>query len=136
LLFTNCVYHASYCKHFSQSSGLIKAGINLANVSVTEDGRVVDAKSLTLFQIGLVGDVPLAENILSLQSGILFTGKCTKTAVGGDPAGDFYSKATTNPYYLEVPVSLIAKLPIGGDSKLFIGRGAYGAIGIAGKNKN
>ncbi len=59
-------------------SGQIRAGINLANVSVNDNGRVEDANSLTSFHAGIIGDFPLAGNFLSLQPGILFTGKGSK----------------------------------------------------------
>jgi hypothetical protein len=125
------------CSFFSasaQSSGQLRAGVNLANVSVTDDGHVNDAKMLTSFQVGFIGDLPLAGSILSVQPGILFTGKGSKTE-SGNPNGSFYSKATSNPYYVEIPVSLVAKLPLGGGSRFFVGGGAYGAIGVAGKTK-
>ena len=118
----------------AQSSGQLRAGVNLANVSVTDDGHVDDARTLTSFQVGFIGDVPLAGNVLSLQPGLIFTGKGAKTE-SGNPDGAFYSKATTNPLYIEVPVNLVAKLPLGGGSKFFVGGGAYGAIGVAGKTK-
>ena len=118
----------------AQSGGQIRAGINVANISVTDDGRVNDAKALTSFQVGILGDVPLATNLFSLQTGIIFSGKGAKTE-SGNPSSTPYYKATTNPYYLEVPVNFIVKAPIGSDSKFFIGAGPYGAIGVGGKNK-
>jgi hypothetical protein len=125
---------SSFLSASAQSSAQLRAGVNLSNVSVTSDGHVDDAKMLTSFQVGIVGDVPLAGNLLSLQPGILFTGKGSKTEAG-NPNGNFYSKATTNPYYIEVPLNLVAKLPLGSDSRFFVGGGAYGAIGVAGKTK-
>lgn len=116
----------------AQSSGHIRAGINLANVSVTENGRVNDANMLTSFQVGIIGDLPIAGSVLSVQPGILFTGKGSKTE-SGNPNGSFYSKATSNPKYIEVPVNLVAKLPLGSDSRFFVGGGAYGAVGVGGK---
>ena len=55
-------------------SGQIRAGVNLANVSVTDNGRVNESNQLTSFQVGLVGDIRLGASPLSLQSGILYTG--------------------------------------------------------------
>jgi hypothetical protein len=111
----------------------IQGGINLANVSVTDNGNVDEAKSLTSFQAGIVGDIPFA-GFLSLQPGLIFTGKGAKTQ-SGDPASANYYKATTNPYYLELPVNLVLKAPLGGGNKFFFGAGPYVAMGIAGKNK-
>jgi hypothetical protein len=59
----------------------IKAGVNLANVSVADDGNVDDANMLTSFQVGITGDVHLA-SILYLQPGIFFTGKGSKLEIG------------------------------------------------------
>ncbi len=117
----------------AQSSGQLRVGLNLANVSVTDNGRVNDANMLTSFQVGFVGDAHLA-SIVYLQSGLLFTGKGAKTQSGSSSSANYY-KATTNPYYLELPVNLLLKAPLGGDNKFFIGAGPYLAMGIAGKNK-
>jgi hypothetical protein len=116
-----------------KTSAILRGGLNLANVSINENGRIDDAKTLTSFQVGIIGDINLAE-FLALQPGLLLTGKGTKTQ-DGDPSDANYFKATTNPIYLEVPLNLILKGPIGGDAKIFGGAGPYLAIGIAGKNK-
>lgn len=116
-----------------KSSAQIKGGLNLANVSVSDDGNVDDAKMLTSFQVGFVGDVPLG-GIAYFQPGLLLTGKGTK-AQSGDPSTATYFKSTTNPLYLEIPANLIFKFPLGTDNKFFVGAGPYLGIGIAGKNK-
>ncbi len=59
----------------------LKAGVNLANVSITDDGSVDDANMLTSFHVGILGDVRLA-SILHLQPGIFFTGKGSKLEIG------------------------------------------------------
>ena len=111
----------------------IKAGVNLANVSVADDGTVDDANMLTSFQVGITGDVHLA-SILYLQPGVFFTGKGSKLEIGR-PTENFYAKQTTNPFYIEVPVNFVIKLPFNDESHFFFGAGPYGAIGIAGKAK-
>jgi hypothetical protein len=111
----------------------IKAGVNLANVSVDDDGNVDDANMLTSFQVGITGDVHLA-SILYLQPGIFFTGKGSKLEIGR-PTENFYAKQTTNPFYIEVPVNFVIKLPFNDESHFFFGAGPYGAVGIAGKAK-
>lgn len=116
-----------------QGSTQIKAGINLANVSTTDDGRVTDANQLTSFHVGLVSDIPLG-SVLSFQPGILFTGKGAKTQ-SGDASTNNYSKATTNPFYIEVPANLVFKAPIGTNAKLFFGAGPYLGVGVSGKTK-
>ena len=52
----------------------LKAGVNLANVSTTDDGNYDDANMLTSFHVGILGDVRLG-GIFHLQPGIFFTGK-------------------------------------------------------------
>ena len=116
-----------------KSRAILRGGLNLANVSITDNGRIDDANTLTSFQAGIIGDINLA-GFVSLQPGILITGKGTKTQ-DGSPSDANYFKATTNPIYLEVPLNLVFKGPVGPDTKFFAGAGPYLAIGIAGKNK-
>ena len=116
-----------------KGTAILRGGLNLANVSVTDNGRIDDAKTLTSFQVGIIGDISLAE-FIALQPGIVVTGKGTKSQ-DGDPSDANYFKATTNPIYLEVPLNLVFKGPIGPDTKFFAGAGPYLAIGVSGKNK-
>ena len=115
-----------------KSSAILRGGVNLANVSITKDGGIDDAKMLTSFQAGIIGDINIT-TFLALQPGIVFTGKGTKTQRGNEGDANFY-RATSNPYYIEVPVNLVFKTPTG-SSNFFIGAGPYFAMGIAGKNK-
>jgi hypothetical protein len=114
-------------------NGQFRAGINLANVSVTDDGRIEEANSLTSFQVGLLGDAKLV-GPLFVQSGIIFSGKGSKTQSGNENTTTYY-KATTNPMYIEVPANLLFKLPVSTDSKFIVGAGPYVGIGVGGKNK-
>lgn len=115
-----------------KSSAILRGGINFANVSVTDNGSVDDAKMLTSFQVGIIGDLNIAP-FLALQPGIVFTGKGTKSQSGTQGSANWY-RATSNPYYIEMPVNLVFKTPTG-PVKFFAGAGPYIAIGIAGKNK-
>ena len=117
----------------AQSGLTVKAGINLANVSVTDTGRVDDANALTSFQVGVTGDVHLG-GPMYLQPGIFYTGKGSKVQ-NGDPSSYPYYKATSNPKYIEVPLNVVFKAPIGGETKFFAGAGPYLGVGINGKNK-
>jgi hypothetical protein len=117
----------------AQSSARIVAGVNLANVSVTPDGRINKAHELASFQVGIVADAHLG-SILYLQPGILFTGKGSKVE-SDDPNSSDYYRATANPYYIEIPFNLVFKLPASGGNKVFFGVGPYAAIGVSGKNK-
>jgi hypothetical protein len=116
------------------AQGQLRAGINLANVSVDENGRVEDANSLTSYQVGFISNIQLAGGIVSLQPGILFTGKGSKIQ-RGTAGQNGYFKQTTNPMYIEVPVNLVVKMPIGLSNKFFVGAGPYLGVGVSGKNK-
>ena len=68
----------------------------------------------------------------TFQPGIIFSGNGTKTQAGqtSDPT---YFRATSNPYYVEIPANFIFKTP--GPIKIFFGGGPYIAMGVAGRNK-
>jgi Outer membrane protein beta-barrel domain len=112
---------------------ILRGGLNLANITVTEGGRVDDAKTLASFQAGFIGDISLGQ-FVSLQPGLLVTGKGSKTQ-SGEPSDANYFKATTNPIYIEVPLNLVLKFGANGGPNFFAGAGPYLAVGIAGKNK-
>jgi hypothetical protein len=131
----------SYCVCFSLATGSalaqsaqIKAGLNLANISVSDDGSVDDAKQLASFHVGIIADVPLGTGLLSFQPGLLFTGKGSET-MSGSTASSNYSKQTFNPKYIEIPANFVFKLPLGKEYKFFAGAGPYLGIGVGGKNK-
>lgn len=112
-------------------SARVQAGVNLANVSVTDDGRVDDANMLTSFQVGIIGDIPLGTN-LAFEPGIVYTGKGSKVQKG-QPGDNAYFKQTTNPFYFEVPANLVFKFPFATESHFFVGAGPYLGIGVSGK---
>ena len=115
-----------------KSSAILKGGVNFANVSVNDNGGVDDAKTLTSFQVGIIADLNVAK-CLAIQPGLLFTGKGSKTQSGNEGDANWF-RATSNPYYLEIPVNIVFKTPTG-PVKFFAGAGPYLGIGIAGKNK-
>lgn len=120
----------------AQDSGVqLRAGVNLANVSVTPNGRVDDANGLTSFQVGILGNIPLGTSVLSLQPGLLFTGKGSKIQEGDPSSSGRWYRQTNNPFYLEVPVNLLLRAPLGSSTRIFVGAGPYVAMGIAGKSK-
>ena len=123
----------SYSAFSQQSRAILKAGVNLANVSVTDNGNIDDANMLTSFQVGLLGDIHVT-SLLYFQPGLVFTGKGSKIEIGR-PDENLYIKQTSNPFYIEVPANFVIKLPFNSESHFFIGAGPYGAIGIAGKAK-
>ena len=80
------------------------------------------------FNAGLVGDIPLA-NFLSLQVGAEFTGKGSKAQYNSSLYTGTY---TFRPYYVEIPVNAVFKVPLGPGAALLLGAGVYGAMGVAG----
>ncbi len=116
------------------SSVFIKAGYNLANISISEDGDVDENRGLSSFHVGLQGDISVIKNVLSIQPGLLFTGKGSKLQ-SGEPGQNGYYRSVVNPYYIEVPVNVVLKAPLGGDAKFFVGAGPYAAVGVGGKRK-
>ncbi len=122
---------ASYAQ---ESNFFVKGGVNIANVSITDNGSYDDANALVSFHAGIMADLPVSK-FFSFQPGLLFTGKGVKSQKG-QPSNASYFKATTNPYYVELPVNLVAKIPLASNgSSFFIGAGPYLAAGVGGKNK-
>ncbi|MGX5818270.1 porin family protein [Chitinophaga lutea] len=111
----------------------VKGGWNIANVTTSNSGGLDDSRALNSFHIGAVADVPLSP-VLSLQPGVFYTGKGSKLE-RGEPGDAAYFKTTTNPQYIEIPVNFVGKIPVGQDTRVFLGVGPYAAFGVAGKNK-
>ncbi|RYY01096.1 MAG: PorT family protein [Gammaproteobacteria bacterium] len=112
----------------------VRGGVNLANVSVTDNGRVNESNQLTSFQLGLMTDIPLIKSVLSLQPGVIYSGKGAKVQ-NGTEGQNAYFRQSFNPRYIEVPLNLKVMLPFAKESGLFLGAGPYGAVGIGGKVK-
>jgi hypothetical protein len=110
-----------------KSSVFVKAGVNLANITTSKNGDIDDAKGIASFHAGLQADLPITK-FFALQPGIFFTGKGAKVEWNG-------ITSSTKPYYIEVPVNAVIKIPLGDQSSFFVGAGPYVAVGIAGKNK-
>ena len=113
------------------NSQILKGGVNFANVTTTNDGSIDEATRVNSFQVGLLMNIKFLP-FISFQPGILFTGKGSKTQSGETTDATFY-RATSNPYYIEIPANFVFKTP--GPIKFFAGAGPYIAMGVAGKNK-
>lgn len=116
-----------------QPSVFVKGGVNFGNITTDKDGRVDDANTRTSFHVGVQGDLPITR-FFAIQPAVLFTGKGAKLE-SGNTSGDTWVRSSTNPYYIEVPVNAVIKLPIGEESSIFIGAGPYAAVGVGGKNR-
>lgn len=117
----------------AQRGAQLRAGVNLANISVNDEGGVNSANNLTSFQVGILTDIPLA-GIVHLQPGLIYSGKGSKVE-RGEEGGLGYYKATVNPYYLEIPATVLLKIPLSANSRFIAGAGPYLGIGVAGKRK-
>jgi len=116
----------------------VKGGLNLANISVDNDGSVDENRTLPAYHIGVIADMPLIQNILSFQPGVFYSSKGSKLESGdkdNPSVTNPYSKYTTKPQYIEIPLNFVGKLPVGTNTRLFAGIGPYFAFGVAGKNK-
>ena len=111
----------------------LKGGLNLSNITVSKDGDIDDNKTLPSFNVGLQADLPISQ-FFAIQPGVFFTGKGAKIQ-SGDPSGNNWYRATTRPYYVEVPVNAVFKVPLGDQASFFVGAGPYVAVGVGGKNR-
>lgn len=119
------------CPTQAQKHTILRAGLNIANVTITNDGDIDKANSLTSYQVGILADMKVIP-MVSVQTGLLFTGKGSKTQSGNTTDNNYY-RASSNPMYLELPLTLILKSPTG-LLKFFGGAGPYVAMGISGRN--
>lgn len=109
----------------------VQAGVNLSNITSNDEGHVEDNKMLTSLNVGIMAGFGLSK-LVDVETGLLFTGRGSKAETvfsNGD-----YVKAKFNPYYLELPLNIIANFPIDAGSKLFVYAGPYAAVGVGGKS--
>ncbi|MEP6746336.1 MAG: porin family protein [Bacteroidota bacterium] len=123
----------SYAQSAPKPSLFLKGGLNLSNITINKNGDLDNNKMLPSFQVGLLADLPIG-SFFAIQPGVFFTGKGAKLESGNTSGSNWY-RATTRPYYIEVPVNAVIKLPLGDQSSFFFGAGPYVAVGIAGNNK-
>ena len=109
----------------------VQGGLNLANITKTNDGQTEKNNILPTFNVGLMHRFALSP-VVALETGLLFTGKGSKaeTYFAGS---DNYVKTKFNPLYLELPVNMVFKIPMDKNSGFFFHAGPYAAMGVAGK---
>jgi len=120
-------------KTIPKPSLFVKGGLNLSNITINKDGGLDDGKGIASFQAGLQADLPIGP-FFAIQPGVFFTGKGAKLESGNTSGNNWY-RATTRPYYIEIPVNAVIKLPLGDQSSFFFGAGPYLGIGVGGKNR-
>ena len=135
LLFITHFTYAQGRRSTLESNFTIKAGYNIANISIDDNGGVDKSNQLGAFHVGLICDLPI-NKYLSFKGGLLYTGKGAKTQFG-QPGQIGYFKATTNPMYVEIPLAFVGKISLGFSNapKLIFGVGPYIALGVSGQNK-
>lgn len=115
----------------------VQGGVNFANISKNNSGETSDNNVLTTFNAGIMGRFGLSD-IFDLETGLLFTGKGAKaeTYLNSNRDENFV-KAKFNPYYIELPLNAVFKIPFspGAARNIFISAGPYVAMGVTGKTK-
>lgn len=107
----------------------LKAGVNLPKYSFGADNADnPDTETTTNFHVTGYLDAPLSTNF-SVQPGISLQGKGGKFVSSSD------LEIEQNTMWIEVPVNLVGKLPVGGATHLFLGAGPYLGFAIAGQNE-
>jgi hypothetical protein len=86
-----------------------------------------DTDMKSSYKVGFTSDITLLDN-LSLQPALYFTNKGYKMSETG-------MEFIQNANYLELPISVALKIPLGGSLKLAINIGPYFACGVGGKSK-
>ncbi|MFV0606429.1 MAG: outer membrane beta-barrel protein [Niabella sp.] len=108
-----------------------KGGYNLAKITYNNNGDVTDKAGLSTFNAGLAVDATIAD-IFSIRTGLELQGKGSKYTATSS-LGTY--EHTVNPLYIELPLNFTVNIPMGGNSKIFVGAGPYAAVGITGKDK-
>jgi Outer membrane protein beta-barrel domain len=112
----------------------IQGGLNLANITKTNDGQTEDNNILPSFNAGILGRLDIVP-MFALESGVLLTGHGSKAETYFN-GGTNYIKTKFNPLYIQVPLNAVVKIPLGAkETNVFFNAGPYAAIGIGGKSK-
>ncbi len=111
----------------------IQGGLNLANITQTNDGQTEKNNMLPSFNAGIMARFGLSTTV-DLESGVLLTGRGSKAETYFNGDAD-YVKAKFNPLYAEVPLNLVVKIPMAKSSGVFFHAGPYIAVGVGGKSK-
>jgi hypothetical protein len=111
----------------------IQGGLNLANITKTNDGQTEKNNILPSFNVGILGRLDLSP-AFDLESGVLFTGHGSKAETYFNGGSD-YVKTRFNPVYIQVPLNAVVKIPMEKNSAVFFHAGPYVAMGIGGKSK-
>lgn len=112
----------------------VQGGLNLANITKTNNGETEKNNILPTFNVGLMHQFSLS-SYAAIETGLLFTGRGSKAETYFNGGND-YVKTKFNPLYLEMPVNFVLKIPVDKSSGFFLNAGPYAAVGIAGKSRS
>jgi hypothetical protein len=128
------VFAATFLWAGVKAQTYIQGGLNLANITKTNDGQTEKNNILPSFNVGIMSRFGLSTTV-DLESGVLLTGHGSKAETYFNGGAD-YVKSKFNPLYVEVPLNLVVKVPLDKTSGLFFHAGPYVAIGVGGKSKS
>lgn len=117
----------------SRAQVYIQGGLNLANITKTNNGQTEKNNILPSFNAGIMGRFGLS-NEFDLESGLIFTGHGSKAETYFNGGND-YVKSRFNPFYLQVPLNAVLKIPMDKESGIFFHAGPYIAMGIGGNSR-
>jgi hypothetical protein len=121
----------------SAQSFAVKGGLNLANVSFSDDsglleGEDTDTDTRTTFHIGATADFPLG-NVLSFQTGLIYQNRGFSQEYSETVDGVMANaKISQQVAYLDIPLTLKANFDLGSLGAYVYG-GGYVGIGLAGE---
>lgn len=111
----------------------LKVGVSLPKYHFTNtNGDDYESEANTNFNLTGYADLPIASGF-SVQPGISLQGKGSKST--GSAFG-VNGESKDNSLYVEVPVNLVGKLPLGvTGTSLYLGAGPYAAFAVSGERK-
>ena len=118
----------------SKAQIYVQGGLNLANITKTNDGQTEKNNLLPTFNAGILTRFGLSSTF-DLEAGLLLTGRGSKTETYFNNTSN-YVKTKFNPIYIEVPLNAVIKIPLVKGTTLFFNAGPYAAIGIGGKSSS
>ena len=131
-----CICQAS----FSQSRFGIRGGLNIASQKYTlgyGENVIIKGEAIASFHIGGMSEIKLNRSLF-LQPSLMLNGKganFSELISGGN--GIYSSSVKVRPYYIELPIILVAKTSFPGSHiKIYGGGGPSFGYGIFGKEKS
>ncbi|HTC00198.1 MAG TPA: porin family protein [Ferruginibacter sp.] len=113
----------------------LQGGLNIANISTSNDGQTQSSNAIASFNAGFMGRFGISD-FFDLEAGALFTGQGAKSVTN---YGTNTITTTFRPYYVQVPLNAVVKFPLGDPkitkANIFIFAGPYAAIGVGGHSK-